>query len=626
MRRLLLLFLFAATPLFAQQTDLAVSIENTSDPGTPDQTFIVHTVWHGTTPVTNAVLEIDIPADRIGNVGGPSGLWNCDRAARPVRCISTESLNDFDGYVAVFAFFDRGGTYTSTARLTSAVTDPNPSNNVATLTTTLTGQPGLSTSTFLDSNEKLSFDVGDTVTLRTAVQNHGFTATDVTLTARLPEGGTFTSVEFSFGEGERPQCQLTPAEITCHVSKLAPEQFDVVRIKATVPPTRTNGGTFRIDTFASSAEGGVTEVQRFEVPLRRQIVVTSDADDGSGSLRQALRDAAATCRTEPCTIVLQVPAIQPRTALPDVSGSVRIVGGLEAKTVLDGSLLTSGDAFRYRNGCELIAEHLVVREFPGHAFDVRQPGFDCRPGFSVPVRIAGNELIHNLRGVVSIGMSADVVDNVIRDHRRAGVFVQHMTYARVTGNTITGNGAAGVFIDPAATGDVAPAADITGNVIRDNGEFGVARTEHGVVQIRENEIAGNQWYGIDLNLDLSTPNRAGGHNGVPNKPELIDAIYDPVSNTTRVRGTLDRGIGVLDFYASHSLSRGGYPEAEHLVLGNAYTGGKEEFDIALPGDLRGQWITATATNYVTIIFAKPASTRPTGGGNTSELSDAVKAF
>ncbi|HET7434833.1 MAG TPA: right-handed parallel beta-helix repeat-containing protein, partial [Thermoanaerobaculia bacterium] len=630
MRRLFLLLVLVTSPLFAQSADLSVSIENTSEAGRPDQTYIVRTHWSGDTPVQNAVLEIDIPGASIGNASGPDGFWTCDRQARPVRCTGRSALASVDGYLAVFAFFDKGGTYTATARLTSDTPDPNLDNNVATLTTTLTGRPGLSVTTMLDFDSKPAFDPGEELTLRLGVQNYGFTATGVTMTARLPDGGTFTKAEFESGSGTQPTCTVTPQLVACYFERLTPNEYGVVDLTV-IAPQRTEGGTFPVESYVTSAEEPTPSTpHRLDVVLRRQLPVTSDADDGSGSLRQVLRDAAAECVTAPCTINVEVPLIQPRTPLPDVRGNVKIDGGA-AKAILDGALLNEGDALRYRAGCDFIARRLVIRNFPGHAIDIRPTAgaAPCQQLLTVTIRIEQNELTGNLRGVAIDGFNTEIVNNLIRDHRRAGIFSEHAMYTLISSNTITGNGAAGVYIDPSNGQSGVPAgADVKNNIIRDNGEFGVARTEHGIVQITANEIAGNRWYGIDLNLDLDTPNRPDAGNGVPNKPVLIDAIYDAASNTTRVRGTLDVLSGSLDFYASHSLSTAGYPEAEHQVLANAFTGGKTDFEISLPGDLRGQWITATATRGATIYFAKPArrmaadDLRPFGGGNTSELSNA----
>lgn len=640
MRRLLLVCLLTL-PLFAQGTDLAVSIRTTSDPGRPTQTYVIDTTWNGA-PVQNPVLEIDLPADRIGSIGGSLGFWDCERHSQPIRCTAKSTVPAFDGSVVIFAFFDRGGAYTTTARLTSDTPDPNPANNVATHVNTLTGKPSLFAATTFDFDGKTSFDPGETVPLRMTIQNSGFDATGVTLTARLPDGGMFTGAEFEWGEGERPACTLTALEVTCQFQRLDTSQFGVIDLAVTAPP-RNDGGTFPIATTAEAAEDDADDsVHRLDVTLRRQMIVTTAADDGAGSLRQRILEANALCEKDPCTIGFDgVALIQPRTPLPELHGVLKIDGG-SARMVLDGALLTEGDALRYRNGCDFTVTRMRIRNFPGHGIDVRSDDdatVPCLQYLSAAIAFTENELANNFRGIVSHRLNSEIVGNVIRDHRRAGVFIDRVFWTLIRGNTITGNGAAGVFINPSESAFGVPAgADVMENVIRNNGEFGVAYTAHGLVAVQRNEIAQNRHYAIDVNLDLDTPNREVDVPGVPNKPMLLAATYDPVTNSTRVRGAVQtRGGGVLDFYASHSLSTGGHPDAERWIRGNVPVNATTtDFEAELPGDLRGQWITATCTRGETVFFARPpegtsaASSvrtdvmRPTGGGTTSEISNAVQ--
>jgi len=124
-------------------------------------------------------------------------------------------------------------------------------------------------------------------------------------------------------------------------------------------------------------------------------------------------------------------------------------------------------------------------------------------------------------------------------------------------------------------------------------------------------------------IDLRTPD-------APNKPELLSATYDAARGATVVRVRFEptvRGLGSrLDLYASDSLSVFGYPEAERPIAETFRTG---EFELVVPGDLRGQWITATGTPTVDIIFLRdenvPASaTNRYTAYDTSELSDAIR--
>jgi len=88
----------------------------------------------------------------------------------------------------------------------------------------------------------------------------------------------------------------------------------------------------------------------------------------------------------------------------------------------------------------------------------------------------------------------------------------------------------------------------------------------------------------------------------------------PISNPTRWR---------VDVYASSSLSVWGYAQGERFV-GSTPFGyeGHTDFELVVPGDLRGQFITATTNRTHTIGLARPLEQSHHGIGptDTSEFS------
>src|SRR6185503_6092002 len=197
----------------------------------------------------------------------------------------------------------------------------------------------------------------------------------------------------------------------------------------------------------------------------------------------------------------------------------------------------------------------------------------------------------------------DIIDNLISGNRRAGIFLDGGFLALVSQNRIgvnakgepLGNGASGIFLNFSA--------DVEDNIIANNGEWGVCRTQQGEIALRRNSIYGNTSQGIDAGLDNETPNRANDSQGLPNKPVLFSASYDAANNTTVVRGRLDSNLWssgypsnyTIEVYASSGLSVWGYPQGETLVAAKSLTTGHTDFVIAVPGDLRGKFITATHT-------------------------------
>jgi hypothetical protein len=278
--------------------------------------------------------------------------------------------------------------------------------------------------------------------------------------------------------------------------------------------------------------------------------------------------------------------------------------------------------------------NLAIRNFPNHAIEAWQTAEDfnaCRSAqqYADGLYVTRTVLSGNTRGIVAKGIDVSLRENVIHDQRRAGIFIDGSYYSYVKNNIIVGSGASGIFINPSPGsrwGGIPGGGEIIENIIHSNVEWGVARTANGLVQVSYNSIYDNGLYGIDVGLDLATPNRTEPGPGVPNKPTLISATYDPVSNKTVIRGIAPGG-GKVDLYASRSLSRRGYPEAEKWLTQDWATG---TFAMSVDGDLRGQWITATNSVFTTLYFlraeAAPATNvyRGSTGVNTSELSDAVQ--
>jgi Ca2+-binding RTX toxin-like protein len=204
-------------------------------------------------------------------------------------------------------------------------------------------------------------------------------------------------------------------------------------------------------------------------------------------------------------------------------------------------------------------------------------------------------------------------------------------------NLIAGNNGAGMHIDGAASNIV------RGNVIRDNGRYGVTV---GVQQpslsigetISENSISDNGGLGIDLlngNTDAGgvTLNDSLGHsvsNHFQNFPDLADLTR--TTGGVTVTGALTQSVTPntlfrIEFFANTDQGDLG-PDGFRYGEGERYLGavevttddtGNAPFTASLPALLDGeQFVTATATNLATgdtsefsRAIALPTNTRPT---------------
>ena len=627
----LLLALLMAAPLAAQPVDVSVQIF------APDRVPLGARVHYNIPYLTapGAVLELDIPGTVLAVNGGFDVTCT---GTRPIRCTFSETSTRIAA-AGVDARLDTAGSYRATARMIAA-DDPNPGNNMASVTTEVVAQHALAIdaggfAVQLSPRQAHTFPI----TLR---NNSDVPAIDAVMTVSLPAGGRIMG--FTVRSGAGVTCSLSSA-LTCNVPRVTREESASVDVNV-VAPDRIEGTPFTIDVEAHTAQPDFNTAdshRTFFVYMKRELLVTNTSDSGEGSLRQAMLDANALClRRTPCNITFQIPApvpgggrfvIQPRTQLPALIGEIRVDGATQTQFTgdtnpagpeieINGALQPEGPGIRLSPNCMGEIYDLAVSGFPGHGIDVsRMPGDpapeDCyvdRP--TIQVFIARNHLISNMRGLALRVYDVTVENNVIRGNQRSGIFASEGTFASIRSNRIELNGASGLFLN-------LENARVDRNVIADNAHWGVARTARGDVLVTANSIFGNALQAIDIGLDGDTP---------ANRPVLFWAIYDSTRKATIVRGRFDavnapafRRI-FLEVFASSALSRENQPQAERTVAEYDIDSGHADFEIAIPEDLRGQWITAASQIFRLPLFARsPGSDAlPTGApANTSELSNAV---
>lgn len=150
-----------------------------------------------------------------------------------------------------------------------------------------------------------------------------------------------------------------------------------------------------------------------------------------------------------------------------------------------------------------------------------------------------------------------------------------------------------------------------GNIIAFNGEDGVQITDSGVAPIN-NPILGNAIYsnsglGINLSLDLVTPNDAGDADSGANNLQNFPVITAAQPGSTRVIGTLNSTANTvfrIEFFNSPLADSTGNGEGQFFVGAiNVMTdgGGNALFDQTFaPDSPLNSYISATATNLTTL--------------------------
>lgn len=673
-------FVALAVPSFAQSPDFSVAIEASIDQQAPaDRIATGQSVdylvrWQGVEPVdtSNLVIEVDVPGPVTSFMPGPQ--VTCNTSANPVRCTFGQFLSS-QGHVWLHVQVDTPGQHTTTARVIrlDGSSDTNPSNDVATHTLVAVALPSV---VVISSIPNSFVGPGLPVSFSVILRNLGSTpATNVAFTLTLPAGGTVVNAEPRVGT---PDSAIQNNTLVCSQASLVKGQDVQVNVAITAP-LRTDGEDLVVEIVETQAEPDVdpSDNQRtLRVVMVRQFIVTNVADEGTGSLRQAIHDVNANCPiARPCALLFRIPGplavtgwftIQPRTPLPEILAAVEISGGSQISFTgqtnpdgpvieINGALVSEGSGLVVRPNCRVGISGLAINGFPGYGIEVRRGDESCSSNFPQAV-ISENYLgtdpqgrfaKPNQRGLGIFTFESQVFENLIGGNQRAGIYVEGGTFHQIAGNRIgvgmdgahVGNGA-GIFLNVGNPFESFIGADITHNVIAYNRGMAIARTRRGEILISRNSIFDNLQQGIDVGIDGITPQRADDTD-VPNAPVLFGASYDAARNVTVVRGRIDSeasgnggptgGSGrTIEVYASLHLSGWAEPQAEVSMAISPIATGHQGFEIEVPGDLRGMWITAThnVTHFLGLARRNPRglaaeSHREGFPGDTSELSNAV---
>jgi hypothetical protein len=628
--------------------------------------FEVRPRWTGVVIPRDVIIEIDVPGTLL-SIEPPSDAALACSGETPIRCRIEATTTSYSGFFRVITTQPVAGDFKPSASIHTSTPDANASDDRAVSQLRVADRPALLMS---GSSYPYQLHPSESGSATLYVANYGAPSRLTTLTLTLTRA-TFTTARIVQGYGD---CGVTALTVVCTTSDLGFLRSFGVEVRFTASDD-LNGGQVVLHGESSAEEGDDESADNSKdlfATVIAHILVTNTNDDGSGSLRQALRDGTSRCASSPCTIEFRIPppvpasgwfTIRPLTPLPDVRGQMFIDGERQTaftgdtnpdgpEIEIDGSLQRGGggNGLMFRAACGSGVSGLAMNGFSRHAIEVEvnDPYAFC-PLYDFGTTITRNYLGTDARGLVAAPNERGVVvtrvgpvtifENIISGNRRAGIFLDGGSYASVTHNRIgvnakgkpLGNGASGIFVN---VGDLSKAygsgADIEDNVIAFNGEWGVCRTQNGEISLYRNSIYGNTSAGIDIGLDNDTPNRPNDAGSAPNKPVLFSATYDPAANTTTVRGRIDSTRPIsnptrwrVDVYASSSLSVWGYAQGEGLV-GSTPFGyeGHTSFEVVVPADLRGKFITATTNRTHTIGLAKPLEQSHHGIGptDTSEFS------
>ena len=331
-----------------------------------------------------------------------------------------------------------------------------------------------------------------------------------------------------------------------------------------------------------------------EALFGREYLVTSTADEGPGTLRQAILDVNRECTGSdtPCTIAFdRIMELGPRTALPAITAPAVLVDG-NRRVTIDGSATSAGHGLLLEGSFARVTG-LTIRRFRGN-------GIEANGSASI---IRDNDLRENgLRGVQVNGGESQVFDNTLIRNLRAGGFFWTSREVRARRNIVTQNGAAGLFFHKPAVSRIASYAE--DNIISHNAQAGLALSLTAEGSFAQNTFYDNLGAPIDVGLDGDTRTlRDGfpGQGGRVGTPILTSARFD--GTATIVTGRLaPRGTRWLIRERIYLYASARFDTQDKVIAmldpqGGLFPDGT--FTARIERDLRGQWLHAvSAATYV----------------------------
>ena len=456
-----------------------------------------------------------------------------------------------------------------------------------------------------------SIDPGAPVETTFLVANGGpDAARDATFTVTLPAGVRVDS----FGDTAGWSCAATAPGIVCTIAAMPfrpPEERAIFIARLVFD--ESVGGTVLHLPIAATAANSAPATRFVRVEVRQLFRVSTTADSGPGSLREAIAALNAGCAFD-CKIVFELPAgslIEPLAPLPAITACAQVwlpAGnttregdrGLE----LSGARQPAGHGLEYRAACtgpvslspSLHVEGIAINRFPGDGVYVEGGQFFCF-GCFVGTDVTGRQARPNGGRGITIQhpfSGAWVLESVLSGNARSGMFIWDASRVTVERSSL-GAGADGVPLPNGASGIFIRKGFLsaTQSTIANNAHFGIAVGPEATMLTFGTSLQANGVQPIDYGLDGPTRHAPN----MPDVPELTSATYDAATNTTRVRGrvTITRPHGyrhALAFYTSTRNLIGDTPILGPYNLPFRAETRPYDFEIPVAGDLRGRLLSA----------------------------------
>jgi len=356
--------------------------------------------------------------------------------------------------------------------------------------------------------------------------------------------------------------------------------------------------------------------------------ITTGADSGPGSLRQAILDANSGACASPCAITYGSTgflSVAPLTPLPDITASrVGLGPGVpyQAWTLeISGSNTTSGSGLHIR-GANCSVAGVIINGFPGSGI-VLEDANGARIGSNVlGLDRTGTRAVPNQQNGVTIvhGSQISIDSNTIGGNAGNGIYAVEASdlffgldvigkqyLPQGSGNLALGNGASGIFLMDVHR------AQVLGCVISNNGLEGVAAAgTSSAIRIEDLQLPTTIYNNGLMPIDI-------GFDGVTDQGRPVLTTADVSNSFLRVIGHLSTAPNtsvIVNIFASDSIGKFGIAHAKTSVYAaklNTDANGFAAFEfhtsltsnVRPPIDAVGQWISATATTDATSELSAP---------------------
>jgi hypothetical protein len=359
---------------------------------------------------------------------------------------------------------------------------------------------------------------GGTFNYSTVVTNSAgsVTATNVVVNIALPANVTPNGSPSS----TQGSCSGSTV-ITCNIGSLAASGSAT----QTIPVIANGTGTATLTASVTATESDPNSANNSSAAsvsiTGSSLVVTTNADSGSGSLRQAILDANAGVCTAPCTIAFNLPGgqltITPPTSLPAVSAANVTIDGTTQPgysgaplVTLDGSSNPNPSSGLHLSGGSDAVKGLSIVSFQGGAILIDTAGSNLVSGNYLGVHADGSTTGQNAGDGVEVHTSANTIGgttaaarNVISGNFGSGVVLKGTgaTANAVSGNYI-GTNAAGTaalgnqtdgiqILFGASSNGIGGTAAGARNVISANSNAGIYIAGDGSTSCNGNVVTGN---------------------------------------------------------------------------------------------------------------------------------------